>query len=182
MNRVVSSSRHVWRSTTSLRSAAKSKFALVWSRSGGKTSLMNDFKLVLLKNLRPALRCIFHSSPSALMIPLPADFRDENQVSQRDCTPTLLKKASHTEQVPGAKAEKIAFDEYVVILENMLDIPRIVDHNGWWQGRHRYLVCCEPGLPLAFREPFEELMSSLQEPYAISSEWEGTWRSPVRIS
>ena len=133
--------------------------------------MINVFKLVLLKNLRPALRCTFHSSPSALMIPLPADFRDENQVSQRDCAPTLFKKASRTEQVPGAKAEEISFDEYVVILENMFDIPWIVDDNSWWQGRHRYLVGCESGLSLAFREPFEKLMSSLQEPYAISSEW-----------
>ena len=52
-------------------SAAFPSILSVSVKIGGKTSSTSLFRLALLKNRSPALRCILHNSPSALMIPFP---------------------------------------------------------------------------------------------------------------
>lgn len=71
IKRVVRSKSTVWRSTTFPFLEASSKRSSVSARIGGRTSSMKVFKLALLKKRSPAFLCIFHNSPSALMMPFP---------------------------------------------------------------------------------------------------------------
>ena len=61
---------------------AMSRVRIVSAKIGGRTSSMKFLRLALLKKRSPAFLCTFHSSPSALMIPLPVDTRGINKCQQ----------------------------------------------------------------------------------------------------
>lgn len=68
---------------------------------------------------------------------------------------------SHTEQVPGSNTEEIAFDEDVIVLQNMFYIPGVVYNNPWWQGWYGYFECGKPYISFAFDKPVQEPVPGL---------------------
>lgn len=64
----------------------------------------------------------------------------------------------------------------------MLDVCWVVDDNPSGQRGHGNLKSLESGLSLALREPIEELVPGLKEPYAIARERQGARGPAVPMS
>lgn len=72
----------------------------------------------------------------------------------------------------------MAFDEQLMVFEHMFDVAGIIDHDCRWKRRNGYLIGVESVLALALTEPFEELVSRLEEPKSITDHGKSTgWTS-----
>jgi hypothetical protein len=66
-----------------------------------------------------------------------------------------------TEKIPRPGPEEGAFDEDLIMLENMLDAFRVINHNARWQRWDRDLKGLKVGLSFATAEPIQQFVPGL---------------------
>lgn len=64
----------------------------------------------------------------------------------------------------------------------MLDVPRVVGDDSWWQGWHEDFKGLQARLPFATGKPFHQLVPRPQELYSVPQKRQGTWRTSTRSS
>ena len=65
---------------------------------------------------------------------------------------------THTEEIPGSQLKEVSFDKNISVLENMLHVLGIVDHNARGERGHGNLESTESDFVLTFGEPIEEFV------------------------
>ena len=68
-----------------------------------------------------------------------------------------------TKKVPRSPPEEFTFGDLVLVLENILQVLRALDHDSGRERRHRDLIRLESESGLTFHEPVEEYVSWLEE-------------------
>lgn len=110
--------------------ACCSKVERVWVYTLGKTCSIKVSRFDPAKNLNPAFRCIFHSSPSELIMPRPpTDLCQHWNLTHSDI-------GKHTKQVPRPRPEEVAFGDNTLISENKLDVLGVIDDDSGRQRRN----------------------------------------------
>ena len=77
---------------------------------------------------------------------------------------------SPTEKVPRSFLEEIAFDEDLMVLQDVLDVSWVTNHDGRWERWYCDLEGVVSDLILACGKPLEELVPGLEKPYSVASE------------
>lgn len=140
---------------------------------------MSTLRLAVLRKAEPAFLCSFQKSPSALMMPFPMTLMSDYAMRRGG---GRGHRVSLTKQIPRPPLHKLALGEQPLVLEDEVEVARVVDEHAWRQRGHAQGDRLVAELALALVEPAEELPAGLQELDAVADQREGVRGVPGEVS